>query len=139
MQKQISKNNFFMLDSSKLNASEKLMSMIFGFMVSQAISVIAKLGIADLLQEGSRSATNLAEATNSHPHSLYRVMRALASEGIFYEHEDKTFSLTPMGNLLKKNPLDGIGGFSVFFCSDWHWPVWEGLDYSVRTGEPAYA
>lgn len=137
MQKQISKNNSE-LDSSELNASEKIMSMVFGFMVSQAISVIARLGIADLLQEGSRSAADLAEATHSHPHSLYRVMRALASKGIFHEHEDKTFSLTPMGNLLKKNPLDGIGGFSAFFCSDWHWPVWGSLDYSVRTGKPAF-
>lgn len=133
MQEEISKNDF-LLDSSELNASEKLMSMVFGFMVSQAISVAARLGIADLLQEGSRSAANLAEATHCHPRSLYRVMRALASKGIFHEHENEMFSLTPMGNLLKKAPLDGIGGF----CADWHWPVWGGLDYSVRTGEPAF-
>jgi len=137
MQEKISKNSF-VLDLSASSASEKLMSMVFGFMVSQAISVIARLGIADLLQEGSRSAADLAETTNAHPHSLYRVMRALASKGIFHEHENKTFSLTPMGNLLKKNPLDGIGGFSAFFCSDWHWPVWGSLDYSVRSGEPAF-
>lgn len=128
----------FALSSPESEASERLMSMVFGFMVSQAIAVVARLGIADLLEDGPRDIDYLAVASGSHAHSLYRVMRALASRGIFSETEDRTFDLTPMGRLLGKNALQGIGGFSTFFCSDWHWPVWGHLDYSVRTGKPAF-
>ena len=64
--------------SPEVPATAQLMQMIFGFMNSQAISVAAKLGVADLLTEGAKSADELARATGAHPRSLYRIMRARA-------------------------------------------------------------
>ena len=73
------------------------MKLVNGFRVSQAIHVAATLGIADLLKEGGRSSNDLAAATNSHPGTLYRLLRALAAAGLFHEHGDRAFALTPLG------------------------------------------
>src|SRR4051812_46230536 len=64
---------------------EMMVRMIHGFMISQAIYVAAKLGIADLLQDGPRSSEELARATSMHEPSLYRVLRTLSAIGVFKE------------------------------------------------------
>ena len=61
--------------------------MANGHQVSQAIHVAATLGLADLLGNGARTSDELAEATDSHPGALYRLLRALASVGVFREEE----------------------------------------------------
>lgn len=60
---------------------ERLAGMISGYWTSQAVYVAAKLGIADLLADGPKSIEELATATGTHPRSLYRLLRALASAG----------------------------------------------------------
>ena len=69
--------------------------------VSQAIGVAAELGIADLLASGPRSADELAAATEVHGSARYRVLRLLASEGVFAETEDGRFVLTPRVEALR--------------------------------------
>lgn len=128
----------FAINSEATAASEELMKMVFGFMASQAISVVARLGIADLVENGAKNADELAQATGADARSIYRLMRALTNVGVFIEDDERRFSSTPMSQLLRKNAPDSIGGFSTFFCSDWHWLVWGHLDYSVRTGKPAF-
>ena len=78
-----------------------LLHMLTGCWISQALYVAAKLGIADLLQEGPQSCTRLAEATQTHAETLYRVLRALASVGVFVEDEEGCFSLTPLAEPLR--------------------------------------
>ncbi|MHC5828012.1 MAG: methyltransferase family protein, partial [Nostoc sp.] len=58
---------------------------VYAYWVSRCIYVVAKLGIADLLKDGSQHCDALAAATNTHSDSLYRVLRALAGMGIFAE------------------------------------------------------
>jgi methyltransferase family protein len=62
-----------------------LLQMMTGYWVSQAIYVAAKLGIADLLVDGPANCDELAAATHTHAPSLQRLLRALASLGVFYE------------------------------------------------------
>src|SRR5947208_9969030 len=62
----------------------KLLQMMTGYWVTQALYVAAKLGIADLLREGPVNCDILASKTSTHPQSLYRTLRALASVGVFY-------------------------------------------------------
>ena len=61
----------------------KLLQMMTGYWVTQALYVAAKLGIADLLREGPVDYDVLANKTSTHPQSLYRTLRALASVGVF--------------------------------------------------------
>jgi hypothetical protein len=74
-----------------------LRRMILGYRLSQALCVAAELGIADLLKDRPRSIDNLAQATGAHPPSLYRLLRLLASEGVFVEQEQGQFGLTTPG------------------------------------------
>ena len=66
------------------NRYAEFMSLITGYRVSQAIYVAATLGIADLLKDGPRTCDSLAAATNTHPRTLYRLMRALAAGGGYF-------------------------------------------------------
>ena len=110
--------------------------MIFGFMTSQAISVAAKLGLADLLEGGAKTAEELAQATGTKARPLYRSMRALASAGIFEEDDTGRFRLTPLAEPLRSGTPHSLRDFAIFVGEDWHWRVWGDLAYSVQSGQP---
>jgi len=72
-----------------------------GHYFSRALALAAKLGVADFMNDGPCHYDDLAKATNTHGPSLYRVMRLLASVGIFEEREGGKFALTPLGEMLR--------------------------------------
>ncbi|HXG68578.1 MAG TPA: methyltransferase [Blastocatellia bacterium] len=122
----------------EISPSTQLTQMLFGFMSSQAIVVAAKFGIADLLKDRPKSAEQLAQATGLHPRALYRLMRALASVGIFAEDDDRRFRLTPLAEPLRRDAPGNLRDFIIFMGADFHWEVWGNLAYSVQTGKPAF-
>ncbi len=87
---------------SQAAPGEQLQHLIAGYWVSAAIGVAAELGLADLLADGPHASTDLATATGTHPSALYRLLRTLASVGLFAEVEPGHFALTEMGALLQK-------------------------------------
>jgi hypothetical protein len=111
--------------------------LVSGYQVSQAIHVAATLGIADLLKDGPCRSEDLAAATESHPAALYRLLRALASVGVFREEGDRSFALTPLGDLLRSDATESIGPWARFIGRPYHWQSWGDLLYSVQTGETA--
>ncbi|MGG6265201.1 methyltransferase [Leptolyngbya sp. AN03gr2] len=115
-----------------------MLQMIGGFRVSRAIYVAAELGIADLLAKSSQTVEELAQATGTHPRSLYRVLRALASLGVFTEAEDSQFHLTPIGEYLRSDVSDGIAATVKLLGESWHWQIWGNLCDSVQTGQAAF-
>ena len=109
-----------------------------GFWISQAIAVAARLGIADHLHGGAKSCTELAAAVGVHAGALYRLLRAIASVGIFAEDEQGRFALTPLAALLL---TDGPGSWraaAILNGAPWAWQPWGALAYSVKTGQPAF-
>jgi hypothetical protein len=82
-----------------------MLQMIAAFRNSRAIYVAATLGLADLLNEGPKSSEELAHSTGTHAPSLYRVLRLLASAGIFAENEEGVFSITPIAATLRSDPI----------------------------------
>ncbi len=76
---------------------EILREKAFGFITARSIYAVAKLGIADLIKDGARTAEELADKTGGNAHALYRIMRTLSGEGIFHEDDDGRFALTPIG------------------------------------------
>jgi hypothetical protein len=125
-------------DSQEAPPSAQLTEMIFGFMTSQAITVAAKLGVADLLKDEAKTADELAQASGVQARPLYRIMRALASVGIFAEDDAGRFRLTPLAEPLRSDSPDSLRSLAIFFGSDWHWRVWSDLSYSVQSGQPAF-
>jgi hypothetical protein len=123
--------------SAEVPPAAKLMQMIFGFVTTQAISVAARLGLADLLNDGAKTVDELAEATGTQARPLYRILRALASVGIFAEDAGR-FSLTALAEPLRSNTPDSLRDFSIFIGADWHWRAWGDLFGSAQSGLPAF-
>jgi len=115
-----------------------LMQMLAAPLVTQALRVVAELGVADLLANGARSVGELAAETGAHAPSLYRFMRALASCGVFAETEGRVFELTPMAELLRTGVEGSMRDLAIFMGADWHWQVWGDAPYSARTGRVAW-
>lgn len=115
-----------------------MLQMLGGFRVARSIYVAAEFGIADLLSDGPKSIDELAQASGTHGPSLYRVLRALASVGIFAEDEDGRFHLTPPAEFLQTNYPDSVRASVKLFGEEWHWQVWGNLLESVKTGEPVF-
>jgi hypothetical protein len=115
-----------------------LLQLAFGALFTQALNAAAKLRLADLLAEGPRSVAELAAATRTHERSLYRLMRSLASVGVFTEVEPKVFALTPVGEKLRAGVPGSMRNCAIFMGEEWHWRAWGHLLHSVRTGETAW-
>ncbi len=120
------------------NSPEALLEMVTGHYVARGIYVAAKLKLADHIARGVATSEELARATQTDAISLYRLLRALASIGIFEEQADKRFALTPMAELLRSNVLGSLNAFAIMVGEEHHWNGWEGLRYSVETGKSSF-
>ncbi|MFT5303143.1 MAG: hypothetical protein ACI814_003962 [Mariniblastus sp.] len=116
---------------------QQLDRMITGYWVSQAIYVAAKLAIADHLKDGPQSVDALADATSTNSDALYRLMRALASVGIFAEGEHRQFSLTPLAEPLRSDVPESKRALALM-SGDEQFRAWAEIEYSIRTGEIAF-
>jgi hypothetical protein len=115
-----------------------MLRFLGGFRIARIIYVVAELGIADLLIDGAKTTAELAQATATHELSLYRVMRSLASVGIFAEDDQGKFQLTPSAEFLCSKTPGSLRDAVKFLGQDWHWQVWGELSYSITTGKPAF-
>lgn len=115
-----------------------MLQMINGYHVSQMIYVAAKLGIADLLKVGPQGVDELAEATGTHAPSLYRLLRALSSLGVFAEDEHGRFELTPLAEPLQKEFPGSLRPWALLAGDPSFWRMWGDLLYTVQTGKSAF-
>jgi hypothetical protein len=131
----MSKQQRIKMSETFLKPEDQMMQWIISKWISKPIYVVAELGIPDMLSDGPKSVDELAQMSKTHAPSLYRVMRALASLGIFSQTSDGRFELTPMAECLKAGAMRSI---ALMFHSDWHDKAWGNLLQSVRTGEVAF-
>lgn len=124
-------------DRSATDARKTLQDMVWGYRFSQALYVAAKLGIADLLKEGPKSYEELATAAGAHPGALYRLLRMLASVGVFVEVDHGHFTLTQLATLLQAS-LPGSAHASVILNGERFYRAFGELLYGVKTGQPAF-
>jgi hypothetical protein len=115
-----------------------MLQMIQGFWISRAIYVAAKLGIPDLLKDGPRTSDDLAQATGTHAPSLYRLLRALDSIGVFVEQDNHHFALAPLGATLRTDVPGSLRFFAIEELGENHYSAWEKMLYSVNTGAIAF-
>lgn len=111
--------------------------MINGYWISKSIYAAAKLGIADLLKEGSQSCEQLATSTGANARSLYRLLRALASVGIFVEEEPGYFALTPLAAYLQTGFPGSARSIAITLLEE-QFQAWGDFLYSIQTGKTAF-
>lgn len=111
--------------------------LIRGYWTTQAIYVVAELRVPDLLADGPKTPKELAEQAGANPDLLYRVMRALASIGIFVEDEEGRFALTPLAETLRSEPHGGQQAYAMLHGRELY-QSWGKLLDSLRTGKPAF-
>lgn len=121
-----------------MQPTQILQRMIVGSWITQAIYVAAQLGIADLLKDGSKSNDELAITTGVDARSLYRLLRALASVGIFAEGSSGYFELTPLAECLQSNRTNSLRAYAIKSGQAWEWQPWGYLLESVKTGKPVF-
>ena len=114
-----------------------LFEIATGYWISQAIYVAAKLGIADLLEDGPQSSDVLAAATRSDARSLYRLLRALSSIGVLSQVDDDSFSLSRLGNALRTNVPGSLRAI-VITIGEIHYQACGELLHSVQTGTSGF-
>jgi len=113
----------------------QLLEMAAGYRVSQIVYVAAKLALADHLADGPKSAAELAPLTNTHPKSLYRLLRILASLDIVSAEADQRFTLTALGEALKSDAPGLARPGIMSLVSQRSWRAWEALPQVIETGQ----
>ena len=112
------------------------MELAIGAMVGQAVHVAAKLGIADLLVGRPKTPAELAEATGTRADTLHRLLRALASRGVFAETTDGRFALTPVAEGLRSDTPGSLRAYAVLLGEDWLWRAWGQLSIASAPASP---
>jgi hypothetical protein len=122
---------------AELSPQDQVARLASGYWHTQAIYVAAKLGIADALADGPRTADELAAAVRTHPRALYRLLRALASLGIFVEDDRHRFALTPLAECLRSDVPASVRALAIM-RGEWQYESWGLLIDTVRTGRSAF-
>jgi hypothetical protein len=115
-----------------------MLHMIFGHFFTQAIYVAAKLGLADRLQAGPRPVDELAAEAGVHPQALQRVLRLLASAGVFSADGEGRVGLTPLADTLRPGVPGSMYDMALLMGRPMHWRAVGELAYSVETGQPSF-
>ena len=114
---------------------QALTPLVAGAWLAQAIAVIAKLGVADLLSAGPRAPAEFASANSCEATECTVVLRALAWAGIFAEDRG-SFGLKPLAAPQCSNAANSIRAHAVMAGERWVWQSIGGLEHSRRTGAP---
>lgn len=120
------------------HASLAILEVLQGAWIARSVEVAASLGLADLLKDGPKTTSALAQATGTHEPALFRLLRSLASVGVFTDVEPGSFAQTPLSDALRTDRPDSICQMTRMLGEEWQTRIWENLEYSIRTGQPAF-
>ena len=116
---------------------EVMRGLLTGYWVSQMLFTVAELGVADALSEKPLAPGALAKKVGAHAPSLRRVLRTLASVGVFAEDAKGRFRLTPLGRTLRSGP-GTLRDFARMILDDYNWQAFGALRHAVSTGVNAF-
>lgn len=127
-----------MSEANKANVPLQVRNLLMGFVVSRALQVAAELGVADALADGPKKCDALAREVGAHKDMLNRLLRALASVGVFEQLTDGRITNTPCSDCLRSNTPVSMLGLARMYGDSSLWQAWSGLEHSVRSGEPSF-
>lgn len=116
----------------------KMMEFHGGLRMGFMLSAVAEIGVADQLRDGPLSVDDLAERTGSNADALYRVLRAMASKGVFTEVTRRIFDLTPLAEILRSDTPNSLRDVFRLQGQKIMRNAYAEIGYSIRTGQPAF-
>jgi hypothetical protein len=122
-----------------LPPQQQLIQMAWAHQISALVRVAAHLKLADHLTAGPKTAAELAAVTETHAPSLYRVMRTLASLGVFSEDDGHRFSQTPLSEVLRADSPGSVRTSVLMIAGEIFTAPIGQLLYSVQTGKTTFA
>jgi hypothetical protein len=115
-------------------AVRQLLADSLGYLPAAALRVVARFGVADHLAGGPRTAGELAEMTGVNAGHLARVLRFLASRGVFRQDETGAFHLTTAAAMLRSDSPLPLSPTVLLFTDDLYWRPAGKLDEAVQSG-----
>jgi methyltransferase family protein/O-methyltransferase len=122
------------LDLRTAHPAEVMQDLMFGAWISQAITVVAELGVADALASGPLPINDLASKVGTDPDALRRLLRVLISKGIFAQCDDGAYELTPLTELLRSDAPVSMAVMARFIGARQHREHWSLLTEAIKTG-----
>jgi hypothetical protein len=117
-------------------AQQLLFQLTTGYIISSALQVAVSLRIADALADGPRYVGDLARAAGANADALYRVLRTLASAGVFVENAPREFANNVVSEQLRSG-RPGMYDMALWMSDSFHLQVYADIMHSVMTGQPA--
>ena len=117
------------------DAGARVVDLIFGRWRSQILYTGVKLGVFDALANDPRSAASVASELGVDAGMAYRLMRALGSLGLLKEDNSRSFSLAPMGELLRRDHPHTLRGMTLLEEGPEHYAAWKHLPDLVKEGK----
>ncbi|WP_052915679.1 methyltransferase [Mycobacterium haemophilum] len=127
------------LDRQIAPPAEAMQELILAAWVSQGITAVADLGVADALAGGPLPIDELAGKVGANPDALARLLRALISSGIFAQRDDGRYELTPMADLLRTDAPASMRAITRFVGAPQHREHWSQLTNAIKTGTSVVA
>jgi O-methyltransferase domain/Dimerisation domain len=124
--------------SDVMSPAWHMMHLLWGLMPSRAVSVAAKLGIADLLANGPSTADELAQATGTHAGSLRRLLSALTSLQIFGEDASGVYRNTSLSETLRSDHPYSMRALAMLWGRPLFLQSWQNLETAIASGVPAF-
>src|SRR5215470_18041591 len=106
-----------------------LFQMVIGKWITQALGTVVEIGVPDQLAKGNRRCGDIAREAGVSEKGLYRLLRALASLGLFVEGSDRRFELSPIGILVRSDHPESLAGYARFEAHDSTWRPWGRFAY----------
>lgn len=120
----------------QLRAEVAIRELALGAGVAAALQTAVKLRVADAINDDTVDAATLGRAVNAAPHTLARLLRTLATHGVFEEDGHDRFRHTTASRLLRTDAPGGMADMVLWAGADWTWDAWPRLEEAVRNGKP---
>src|SRR4051794_34790054 len=115
----------------------RVLGLIGGYQISQAVYTVASLKLADAIAAGANTTEQLAEHAGAVPDRVHRLLRTLASVGLFTQTAPRTWALTPAGQTLRSDVPGSLHALAVMWNEE-HYDAFRGLIDAVRRPQPAF-
>jgi hypothetical protein len=127
------------MSNSRPQAYQRLAELLIGSRISMALRVVAERQIADLLATGPQTAEALSSVTGVPANTLRRLMRGLASIGVFAETPEGQFANTDVSEYMRSDVTPSLRDLLLYLNDDAVLRAWQHLPTVLQSGAPAFA